>query len=125
MDNAGLVSEAEHAVAVFFRDPWLADHIGFHYQRYADYAEAAREVVAQIKDRYIGRLRGEADRVLTVVLDGENAWSTYREDARAFPARIVERAPAKELFAHPLHAYTKGLLESIPTMDMPSKSLLK
>ena len=78
------VEEAEHAVAAFFRDPWLADHIGFHYQRYADYAEAAREFVAQIKDRYIGRLRGEADRVLTVVLDGENAWSTYREDARAF-----------------------------------------
>ncbi len=42
-----------------------------------------------------------------------------------YAGRVVERAPAKELFANPLHAYTKGLLDSIPTMDMPSKSLLK
>lgn len=78
------VEEAGNAICVFFRDPWLADHIGFHYQRYADYTEAAREFIAQIKERYIRRLSGEADRVLTVVLDGENAWSTYREDARPF-----------------------------------------
>ena len=28
--------------------------------------------------------------------------------------RIVEQAPSRELFAEPLHPYTKGLLESIP-----------
>jgi peptide/nickel transport system ATP-binding protein len=42
-----------------------------------------------------------------------------------YAGRIVERAPAAELFAHPLHAYTRGLLASIPTLDTPSKSLLK
>ena len=42
-----------------------------------------------------------------------------------YAGRVCERAPAKELFAHPLHAYTKGLLASIPTLETPSKSILK
>jgi peptide/nickel transport system ATP-binding protein len=41
-----------------------------------------------------------------------------------YAGRIVERASAEELFANPLHAYTKGLLASIPTLDTPSKSVL-
>jgi oligopeptide/dipeptide ABC transporter ATP-binding protein len=31
-----------------------------------------------------------------------------------YAGRIVESAPAAELFAHPLHAYTRALLRSIP-----------
>lgn len=30
---------------------------------------------------------------------------------------IVEAGPVKEVFSSPLHPYTKGLMESIPTMD--------
>ncbi|GAA5123055.1 ABC transporter ATP-binding protein [Luteolibacter yonseiensis] len=41
-----------------------------------------------------------------------------------YAGRVVEQASAGELFANPLHAYTKGLLSSIPTLDMPSKSRL-
>ncbi|MBK1882919.1 ABC transporter ATP-binding protein [Luteolibacter pohnpeiensis] len=41
-----------------------------------------------------------------------------------YAGRVVERASAIELFANPLHAYTKGLLSSIPTLDTPSKSIL-
>ncbi len=41
-----------------------------------------------------------------------------------YAGRVVERASAEDLFANPLHAYTKGLLSSIPTLETPSKSLL-
>ena len=41
-----------------------------------------------------------------------------------YAGRIVERAPVKELFANPLHAYTKGLLNSIPRLDNVRKSKL-
>lgn len=42
-----------------------------------------------------------------------------------YAGRIVERAPAKDLFANPLHAYTKGLLSSMPRLENARKSLLK
>lgn len=42
-----------------------------------------------------------------------------------YAGRVVEKAPVTELFSTPLHAYTRGLLASIPTMDTPSKSILK
>jgi peptide/nickel transport system ATP-binding protein len=36
-----------------------------------------------------------------------------------YAGRIVERAPVHELFAQPKHPYTRGLLRSIPRLDMP------
>ncbi len=34
-----------------------------------------------------------------------------------YAGKVVEDAPVKELFAHPMHPYAQGLLESIVTMD--------
>ena len=42
-----------------------------------------------------------------------------------YAGRIVERAPVKELYARPQHAYTKGLLSAIPTLATPRKAKLK
>jgi len=41
-----------------------------------------------------------------------------------YGGRVVEKAAASVIFTNPLHAYTKGLIRSIPRMDTPSKSLL-
>lgn len=41
-----------------------------------------------------------------------------------YAGRIVERAPVRELFANPRHAYTRGLLGSIPRLDSERKSQL-
>ncbi len=41
-----------------------------------------------------------------------------------YAGRVVEQASAEELFANPRHAYTRGLLRSIPTLETPSKSIL-
>jgi oligopeptide transport system ATP-binding protein len=34
-----------------------------------------------------------------------------------YGGRIVEMAPARELYAHPRHPYTRGLMDSIPRLD--------
>ncbi len=41
-----------------------------------------------------------------------------------YAGRVVERAPVRELYASPRHAYTKGLLNAIPTLATPRKSRL-
>ena len=41
-----------------------------------------------------------------------------------YAGRIVERAPVEELFAKSQHAYTKGLLHSIPRLTNVRKSKL-
>jgi oligopeptide/dipeptide ABC transporter ATP-binding protein len=42
-----------------------------------------------------------------------------------YAGRIVERAPVKPLFANPRHAYTQGLLASIPRLDGQPKTHLR
>ncbi len=45
-------------------------------------------------------------------------YETYAErEQKLIPPKIVEDAPVGDLFAHPLHPYTQGLLESIVSMD--------
>ena len=41
-----------------------------------------------------------------------------------YAGRVVERAPVKTLFRQPAHAYTRGLLASMPRLDTPRKSRL-
>jgi oligopeptide transport system ATP-binding protein len=40
-----------------------------------------------------------------------------------YAGRIVESAPVLEGYAHPAHAYTKGLLDSIPRLDQKGQTL--
>ena len=49
-----------------------------------------------------GVVAGSADRVVVM-----------------YAGQVVEQAPTKELFAHPLHPYTEGLLASVPRIDTP------
>ena len=77
-------SDDATAVALFFRDTDLSDGIGFRYGHYADANAAAFDVVRTIESRYLARFDNDDDRLLTIVLDGENAWGGYPDDGRPF-----------------------------------------
>jgi len=49
---------------------------------------------------------------------------TCDDVAVMYAGRIVERAPMPKLFNSPKHAYTKGLLSSIPSMQVPTQKKL-
>jgi alpha-amylase/alpha-mannosidase (GH57 family) len=112
--------EGEHSIAVFFRDTQLSDRIGFQYANAPNHEHAARDFVEEIKQRFAHAFRGDEEHVLTVALDGENAWSSYPDDGRTFlhalyrllendpeirtvtPAEYLEGNPARGVAAHPL-----------------------
>ncbi len=54
----------------------------------------------------LGVIAGLADRVLVM-----------------YGGKIVEEAPVAELYAHPEHPYTQGLLQSIPRLDQKGAEL--
>ncbi len=72
--------EGSDEVAIFFRNAHLADAIGFRYQGQRDYGEAAFGFIREVKEMFAKRLYSDEDRVLTVALDGENAWGAYRNE---------------------------------------------
>ena len=81
-------------------------------------------VQAQILD-LIGRLQSEMNMSMILITHDLGVIAeTCDEVVVMYAGRVVERAAVRELFAHPLHAYTRGLLHSIPTLGTPSKSLL-
>jgi alpha-amylase/alpha-mannosidase (GH57 family) len=68
---------ARAPVAIVFRDTELSDKIGFVYQNYKG-EDAADDFIKSIL-QYVPEA-DEPDRLLTVILDGENAWEWYRLD---------------------------------------------
>jgi len=70
-------SGGSESLAIVFRDTELSDKIGFTYQHLSG-KDAAEDFIKTIL-RYVPSAN-EPDRLLTVILDGENAWEWYRYD---------------------------------------------
>ena len=82
-------------VPIFFRDVRLSDLIGFEYSGMAGSAAAADFMrrLRNIRDRLDaeGRLGGEQPPVVSVILDGENAWEHYPNDGKDFLNALYRR----------------------------------
>ena len=81
----------ESRVAGLFRDTFLSDLIGFRYKSWS-----AEEAVDDFLERvlaYTPTREEEQDRLLTVILDGENAWEWYTEeyDGKGFVEELYRR----------------------------------
>jgi alpha-amylase/alpha-mannosidase (GH57 family) len=69
------VGKAANSISCFFRDDYLSDLIGFEYSRWYG-KDAALHFVAQLEAIAQAAPEGETP-VVSVILDGENAWEYY------------------------------------------------
>jgi alpha-amylase/alpha-mannosidase (GH57 family) len=114
-------------VAVVFRDTEISDKIGFTYQTFKG-EEAADDFIKSVL-KYASH-DGTEDRLLTVILDGENAWESYRydNDGKEFlnamyrklteldaagqiktvtPTEYLEGNPTRNISPHPMQSIPK------------------
>jgi alpha-amylase/alpha-mannosidase (GH57 family) len=104
----------EGNIALFFRDVRLSDLIGF---RYADWH--ADDAVANLVGELEGIAAAVADQhapVVSIILDGENAWEHYPENAFYFLSALYQA-----LGAHPgirLTTYSEYLMRNVPTAKL-------
>lgn len=85
----------------------------------ADEPTTALDVTVQAQVlRLIHRLRTERGMAVMLITHDLSIVRDYADDvAVMYAGRVVEAAPAGELFHHPRMPYTRGLLESVPTID--------
>ncbi|MGA9117605.1 MAG: carbohydrate-binding module family 20 domain-containing protein [Bacteroidota bacterium] len=127
--SAGREDGTGKTVAVVFRDTDLSDRIGFKYQNETG-EEAAEDFVRSLLS--MAPRRGGEDVLITVILDGENAWEWYRKDndgkqfLNAFyrklsvlhaGRRIVTVTTAEYLGGNPARGVPPHPLERLPRMD--------
>ncbi|UCG37666.1 MAG: hypothetical protein JSV00_05495 [bacterium] len=80
-------------ISIFFRDRGLSDLIGFTYQR-MDAAEAVKHFLARVHD--IRKALKTEEGIVSVILDGENAWEHYPGNAREFLDRFYDAVAGDE-----------------------------
>ncbi len=100
------VNTASGGVHCFFRDERLSDLIGFQYANWRG-EDAAANFVQELESIAAAAPAGERP-VVSVILDGENAWEYYPYNAYYFFSALYER-----LEAHPAlrtHSYRSYLL---------------
>lgn len=85
-------------ITVYFRDDGLSDLIGFTYADW--HAEDAVGDLVHHMDNIASHASPNSHRVISVILDGENAWEYYPENAFHFLGelyRVLESHPRLEL----------------------------
>jgi alpha-amylase/alpha-mannosidase (GH57 family) len=86
------------AMHLVFRDHTISDLIGFVYSGMPP-ADAARHLINSVKDAARPILDKGRDAVVSIILDGENAWEYYPKSGREFLRRFydgLQREPGIE-----------------------------
>jgi len=94
--------------AVFFRDHELSDLIGFTYSK-VDAEAAANDFVSRLESR-----AEHGAKVISVILDGENAWEHFPNDGEAFLDHFYDAIERSERidFTTPSRSLANGAPEA-------------
>ncbi len=104
-------------VAMFFRDVVLSDRIGFEYSG-IDAAAAADDFMTRLADINAALEAADVDgpKVVSVIIDGENAWEHYENDGIDFLNALYSRLSDSDF----VQTVTPGeLLEQFPAEVEP------
>ncbi|MDX8387646.1 MAG: glycoside hydrolase family 57 protein [Ghiorsea sp.] len=91
-----LVGEGDDQIACFFRDDRLSDLIGFEYSGWntEDAINNFMHELAGIRQR----TKGMDAPVVAIIMDGENAWEHYHENALPFLTKLYESVSEHEAY---------------------------
>ncbi len=105
-------------IAIFFRDTHLSDLIGFRYQRWSP-EQASEDLIRQILARAPEAKTDTA--CITILLDGENAWEWYEQDADAkqFLNQVYTKLAEKQNEGRLLTVTPIEYLEGNPERGVP------
>ncbi len=78
----------DRSVSIVFRDHTLSDLLGFVYSKW-DPKSAAHDLIDRL--HRIRKTVGNRPHLVSIILDGENAWEHYRNDGRDFFLYLYER----------------------------------
>ena len=93
------VSNGTNDIVCFFRDDHLSDKIGFEYSK-LHASEAVADFISSLEAIHANNDSGDS-RVVSIILDGENAWEYYPYNAFYFLSELYEA-----LSSHPDIAMT-------------------
>jgi alpha-amylase/alpha-mannosidase (GH57 family) len=103
-----LVETGGKPIYCFFRDDHLSDKVGFEYAKWKG-DDAAADFVHQLEE-ILRNSPGTDDPVVTVILDGENAWEYYPYNAYYFLSELyakLENHP--DIHTTTFHECVRGL----------------
>jgi alpha-amylase/alpha-mannosidase (GH57 family) len=87
--KSGVKDKKPQPINCFFRDDGLSDLIGFTYSKWhAD--DAVGNLIKHLETMYHARKK-QSGRVVSIILDGENAWEYYPENGYYFLTALYKR----------------------------------
>ena len=84
-------------VSMVFRDHQLSDLIGFVYSKW-DSKRAVDDLIERLHRIRKSVSRYDEDHLVSIILDGENAWEHYRNDGHDFLSYLYERLSTESAF---------------------------
>jgi len=95
-------------VTLFFRDKKLSDLIGFSYSR-SEATLAVGDFIKRLQDIHSHKSDMDQEMIVSVILDGENAWEYYEENGEYFLDELYQRL-VKENWIEMVH-FSEALSE--------------
>lgn len=98
--------------ACFFRDDGLSDLIGFEYSNWQA-GDAVADFIGRLEALRLQHLEsGGTQPVLSIIMDGENAWEYYHENGWAFLQELYTQLAASEVLR--LRTFSQVLEDTAP-----------